>query len=280
MQIPAGSFITPANNTDTVIRFEAKLEAEYTNEYGDYIPAPPQLHFELTGGSTQTGVAGGEYKSFFIITAGNPPKTGAQFNLILPVPENIKELQENNNPDVKFAKILTFGGVEWQILRTTPCDENGNEVYSHLSKEEAFKQAGFLKAQVSHFSVFTVYLMKPEIATASTTTVELATFSVTPRHQKITPNGMGPADTETMTFSYTLDEPSFVTLQIFNSAGDLVNTLEDRVHKAAGSDSTTWNGKYSWGSYVPAGIYIFNFDAHSSESSMKTKQTGMIGVLR
>ena len=54
---------------------------------------------------------------------------------------------------------------------------------------------------------------------------------------------------ETVTITYRLSEPTTITLQFYNSQGQLIQSFENR-EKQAGSHKLEWNGKG-----VPAGVY-------------------------
>jgi flagellar hook capping protein FlgD len=78
------------------------------------------------------------------------------------------------------------------------------------------------------------------------------------------PNPFNP----TTYLSYSLSEASHVTIEIFNSKGQLVNILVNEVIEA-GNYSTLWNGVADNGEKVPSGIYFSKFNAGDFTSTKK-----------
>jgi flagellar hook assembly protein FlgD len=68
-------------------------------------------------------------------------------------------------------------------------------------------------------------------------------------------NSFNPRSGQTSKLTYALSEKCTISIQIYDSAGNLVKTLLASITKNAGTYSTTWNGKNSSGVIVPAGIY-------------------------
>ncbi len=61
---------------------------------------------------------------------------------------------------------------------------------------------------------------------------------------------------ETISFNYTLSEPSTMTVRVFDSFNAPVTTLENAVAKSAGVNTVSWNGrKTEDGSLAPNGTY-------------------------
>lgn len=76
---------------------------------------------------------------------------------------------------------------------------------------------------------------------------QVTDFTVTPDPFKIT--------SATMTVRYTLSENATVTARIYDSTGNVVQTLLNGAAKNAGYNSLTWDGKDSGGNYITEGIY-------------------------
>jgi hypothetical protein len=92
--------------------------------------------------------------------------------------------------------------------------------------------------------------------------------SITEIHD-IYPNPFNPETT----ISYTLESAGFVTLEIYNVKGQLVDTLV-RGYLSSGSYSTKWDGTDSSGKRVGSGLYLVrltSLDAHSSKKMILLK---------
>jgi hypothetical protein len=78
------------------------------------------------------------------------------------------------------------------------------------------------------------------------------------------PNPFNP----TTTIRYQLPEQQFVKIEIFNSLGEIVNTIVNQ-NQDAGEYSFNWNGKNSSGHSLASGIYIYRIKAGSFVDSKK-----------
>lgn len=76
-------------------------------------------------------------------------------------------------------------------------------------------------------------------------------------------NHPNPFNPET-TITYDLQQPSNVTVSIFNTQGQLIRTF-DAGHQQAGSFQMKWNGKSDAGVAVPSGMYVYKIQAGSEE---------------
>jgi beta-glucosidase len=70
------------------------------------------------------------------------------------------------------------------------------------------------------------------------------------------PNPFNPVTT----IEYYVSKPGNIKLEIFNSLGQLVTTLENRYH-TIGNYKLIWNGKNNYGEPVSSGIYYYRMDA-------------------
>lgn len=70
------------------------------------------------------------------------------------------------------------------------------------------------------------------------------------------PNPFNPSTT----IKYSLSEPSYVQIKIYNLLGKLVNTLVDE-QKTAGEYSFTWDGRNTQGKKLAGGIYFYRLTA-------------------
>jgi flagellar hook assembly protein FlgD len=71
------------------------------------------------------------------------------------------------------------------------------------------------------------------------------------------PDPFRPSTAQTTTISFSLSEPAYVTLQVYNSSGTLVRTLLSNSYKTTLSNNVVWNGKSNSGTLVPAGTYTY-----------------------
>jgi flagellar basal-body rod modification protein FlgD len=83
---------------------------------------------------------------------------------------------------------------------------------------------------------------------------------------------------ETTNLTYTLgSEASTTKIEIFNAAGNLVNTLNGP--GAQGSNLAIWNGLDSQGNPVGAGFYTFKIQATNSAGNIVTSETFTTGLV-
>ena len=73
---------------------------------------------------------------------------------------------------------------------------------------------------------------------------------------------------------YTLAEPGFVTLSIYNMLGQKVRTLLEQYHNP-GEYRVTWNAEDDAAKQVAAGIYIYQL-IHSNSQNIQTLQNKMV----
>ncbi len=73
--------------------------------------------------------------------------------------------------------------------------------------------------------------------------------------------------------SYDVPDKSFISLEVYNIAGQLIKTLINEL-KYAGTYKLSWDGTNESGKYVPAGIYFYRL---TSDNFTSTKR---INILR
>ncbi|MCK5617845.1 MAG: T9SS type A sorting domain-containing protein, partial [Candidatus Krumholzibacteria bacterium] len=78
------------------------------------------------------------------------------------------------------------------------------------------------------------------------------------------PNPFNPATT----IAFGLDEPSDVTLAIYDAAGRLVRMLVDR-HYEAGRFEEPWDGTVAGGLAAASGVYFYRLEAESFRHTKK-----------
>jgi flagellar basal-body rod modification protein FlgD len=82
----------------------------------------------------------------------------------------------------------------------------------------------------------------------------------------------------TTNLTYALgSEASTTKIEIYNSAGNLVNTLNGP--GAKGSNLAIWNGLDSQGNPVPAGLYSFKVQATNAKGGLVTSETFTTGLV-
>ena len=67
---------------------------------------------------------------------------------------------------------------------------------------------------------------------------------------------------------FTLQQPSAVSLQVFNAHGQLVATLVEGI-RPAGTYQTAWDGRDDQGQAVSSGVYIVRLDAEGQQATRK-----------
>ena len=84
------------------------------------------------------------------------------------------------------------------------------------------------------------------------------------------PNPFNP----TTTINYDLPAEGLVTLKIFNTLGELVNTVVNEF-QSAGYRSATWNGKDFSGNKVTPGVYLI----WTASNTEKGRKVGKVVIL-
>ncbi len=75
--------------------------------------------------------------------------------------------------------------------------------------------------------------------------------------------------TNTATIVYSIAQPGFVTLRVFDAKGRLVRTLVDDYVERPGRNAVTWNGKSEAGEELPTGVYFYEISAGNFEATRK-----------
>ncbi len=78
-------------------------------------------------------------------------------------------------------------------------------------------------------------------------------------------NFPNPASTST-TFRYSLDEPSYVTLKLYDGLGNLIKVLVDEF-QLAGEQRIDWNLKDDRGIDVPSGTFVYELIVRPAQLS-------------
>lgn len=71
------------------------------------------------------------------------------------------------------------------------------------------------------------------------------------------PDPFRPSIGQTTIISFTISEPSYATLRIYNSSGSLVRTLLSGSYRTTLNNSVVWNGKNGSGILVSSGVYTY-----------------------
>ncbi|MCX8128806.1 MAG: M6 family metalloprotease domain-containing protein [Clostridia bacterium] len=82
------------------------------------------------------------------------------------------------------------------------------------------------------------------------------------------------------TISYTLSENAYVTVQIYNSEGILIRTLENKVYRNTGINSAKWDGRDSSNKLVDDGVYTYKITATDTSGLVSKPLTGTITIKR
>ena len=94
-------------------------------------------------------------------------------------------------------------------------------------------------------------------------------YSYTPTDTELKQNYPNPFNIHT-TIKYTLEQPEFVSLKIYDIMGRLVKTLVNNKYKEANYIySAVWDGTNNKGKQIASGIYIYSLQPGSS---MQTKK--------
>ena len=68
--------------------------------------------------------------------------------------------------------------------------------------------------------------------------------------------------------TYTLEEPAYVTMTVYNTNGQFVRTLVNG-YKTEGTYQVTWDSKNYKGENVPSGMYFYNIIAGQEKLSKR-----------
>ena len=99
------------------------------------------------------------------------------------------------------------------------------------------------------------------------TAIESSAISAEPRSFHLEQNYPNPFNHATH-IGFTLKQSSSVSLQVFNTHGQLVATLVEGT-RSAGTYQTVWDGRDDQGQAVSSGIYIVRLDAAGQQASRK-----------
>ena len=99
------------------------------------------------------------------------------------------------------------------------------------------------------------------------TAIESSSMPTEPRSFRLAQNYPNPFNHATH-ISFTLQQPSAVSLQVFNTHGQLVVTLVEGT-RPAGTYQTVWDGRDAQGQAVSSGAYIVRLDAAGQQATRK-----------
>lgn len=116
----------------------------------------------------------------------------------------------------------------------------------------AYKGTGFVDTDVEDV----VSSIEAELSKISTSSEPRENLPNTITLQQNYPNPFNPSTV----ISYSLNEPSHVSLKIFNMLGAEIATLVDEP-QSAGEKSVIWNASLTSGSALPSGLYIYQLRA-------------------
>ena len=99
------------------------------------------------------------------------------------------------------------------------------------------------------------------------TAIESSSISAEPRSFHLEQNYPNPFNQATH-IGFTLQQPSAVSLQVFNTHGQLVTTLVEGP-RPVGTYQTVWDGRDAQGQAVSSGAYIVRLDAAGQQATRK-----------
>ena len=99
------------------------------------------------------------------------------------------------------------------------------------------------------------------------TAIESSSMSTEPRSFQLEQNYPNPFNHATH-IGFTLQQPAAVSLQVFNTHGQLVTTLVEGI-RPAGTYQTVWDGRDAQGQAVSSGAYIVRLDAGGQQATRK-----------
>jgi hypothetical protein len=79
--------------------------------------------------------------------------------------------------------------------------------------------------------------------------------------------------------NYTLPEPSFVDIKVYDMGGKLVQTLVSKAEEA-GNHEATWTALNFWGKELSEGIYFYTIQAEGLKSKKKFTQTNKMILIK
>jgi type VII secretion-associated serine protease mycosin len=91
------------------------------------------------------------------------------------------------------------------------------------------------------------------------------------RFNQISANPFGPTGSNTTSVSYSLDKAASISIKIYDSAMNLVKTVQTNTAKNAGTYTFTWNGKNNSNVLVPSGDYQIELDASAIGVGFQTE---------
>ena len=240
----AGSTFKVSSITSTSDGFDIQIDYMSDAEIGGY-----QFNFLSDGALTVTGASGGASDAFDGISTGNNVVLAFSFSgTSLPVVSEYTHL-------ITLSTTVN-NGFDGQNVLLEAIDDcpNSNNCPSRLIVSSATGAA--LDADF-HEASWTVgsdsFLLDNEI-------VEPISFSLADNY----PNPFNPSTT----IEYSVAEPSFVNLAIFDASGRLVKTLVSE-SKVADNYSISWDGTNDGGVSVSAGMYLYKIDAGSFVETKK-----------
>ena len=99
------------------------------------------------------------------------------------------------------------------------------------------------------------------------TAIESSSMPTEPRSFRLEQNYPNPFN-QTTHIGFTLQQPSSVSLQVFNTHGQLVATLVEGT-RPAGTYQAAWDGRDAQGQAVSSGAYIVRLDAAGQQATRK-----------
>ena len=172
--------------------------------------------------------------------------------------------------DIKpFELILLKPGILRVAIRDTTIMDTLVPFIGRISNGEIFNMGGsglsinkhpYVQVQIDTLGIYGVFISEIPLERDS---LEVELLECQPR--VFSPGGSGSVFEFTETnIMYDLEEPSDVTVRIFNLSGRLKQTLKPENNLQSGHQIINWNGKDHNEKIVPSGLYIVTLEKQDS----------------
>ncbi len=209
------------------------------------------------------GLDAGTYEYYVVAVyddGDSSPSNTSSVEVLLPAPASFSANLAGTNVVCQWAAPASRELTGYKIYRN---DEMVGEATSNFFVDQGVPD---------DYLIYYVTAVYGPFESAPSNTVEIdnetdAPDNVVPAFTAFNGNYPNPFNPTTY-LSYSLSTASHVSIEIYNSKGQLVTKLIDKVVEA-GNYSTVWNGTADNGEKAPSGIYISKFAAGDFTSTKK-----------
>ena len=234
----AGATFTVSSITSTADGFDVQIDYMSDAEIGGY-----QFDFLSDGALTVTGGSGGASTAFDGITVGNNVVLAFSFSgTTIAAASELTHL-------ITLSTTVNNGSDGSNVLLEAKNDCVENDPGNCVSRLVVSDAVGGSVDADFHEAAWTV---GSETFSLDNEIVNPITFSLGNNY----PNPFNPSTA----IEFSIAEPSFVSLSIFDASGRLVKTLVSE-SKVADHYSVNWDGTNDNGVFVSAGMYLYKIDA-------------------